>query len=250
MEDTSKKRKKILKSHDGNKCLTSCNVKGSKYLHPILMTDFESGDNSCAVSSLNTKNTKRIRKIDSWFEKCDPSNNNNSQDVDEIENIMSGFLITAYDLINDVYELKTFDDVIRWLIDNSKKNKLTLARIHNCAWKVYGMKHDEITNLVTSYYYNLSLSDWLPGFIDDVKKEYSFNLIINKNYHPTSLSDIIKNEFYTHNFFTRTLQKYIYSYEDQWHRIDQHFTHIKSFVFSTLVDEINNKFTDNTLIPT
>lgn len=257
--------KKIpLKSMYGRRCLTKCHPKGEIYLHPVLLTAIWEENNSCAIEPVHSKDAAYVKINEMiWADTCRIEDNNLFQIPNELESILSSFYFSPRDFLSSVYDIYSFDDAIYWTIENDYLPFDTIKRVHNCAWKVYGSKIEELSNNVIEYYYNISRTYWLKDYAHVIQNDYSFDFVsqyktpdITDSY--IAIYDILYSKFYTYDFFSSALKRYVYEFENKWDLVESHYGQIKKYIFSQLVDNIennlsskrtsnNNKFSTNNI---
>lgn len=238
-----------LKSTHGRRCLTKCYPKGEVYLHPILLDIINSHNiDSCAIDPVHTRETN-IAKLDNmiWIDNCKTDDNKLFRPPNELDSMLLSFYFNPSDFLSSVYNLHSFDQVIYWTLDNDYLPFATIKRVHNCAWKVYGNNIEEITNTVIEYYYDISKSYWLREYTTIIENDYSFNIVsdeYDKSDDQTSeeiVYDIILANYYSYDFFSSSIKRYVYEYEDKWDIIISHYDNIKKYILSQLIERIKNK---------
>ena len=129
----------------------------------------------------------------------------------------------------------------------------TVKRVHNCAWKVYGNKIEELSSTVTDYYFEISRTYWLKDYTKIIQNDYSFDFVSKKPMENITggideTYDILYLKFYTYEFFTSVIKRYVYEYEDKWELIESHYLNFKKYVFNQLVEHIEeNKSSNNSV---
>lgn len=237
-----------LKSVSGRRCLSKCYAKGETYLHPVLLTGVaDNNNNSCAIDPVHSKDPQYFKEYDMILaDKCRLEDNKIFQPPDELESILLSFYFNPNDFLESIYELHSFDQVIYWTLENDHLPFDTIKRVHNCAWKVFGNKIEELSGGVLEYYYELAKEHWLKDYINIIQNKYSFDFIYGKGRQndPSSGTDmynIMLNNYFTYEFFVTALKRYVYEYQDKWEIIESHYGHIKKYIFYQLVENIENK---------
>jgi hypothetical protein len=249
------KKKLPLKSIQGYRCLTRCYQKGVEYLHPVLLTGVRDNKNdSCAIEPItkiggpdNEETTGPYKEV--IHKQCKLEDNNIYQHPDELESILSSFSFNPTVFLANIYGLNSFDGVIYWTLENDFLPFDTIKRVHNCAWKAFGYKLSEISNTVLEYYYDIAKDKWLQDYVYMIRNKYSFNWTLDHNTDKPKATnaiddiyEIILEKFFTYHFFTGTIKRYIYEYQNDWEYIDSHYGHIKNFVFKQLIHNIDQYF--------
>lgn len=243
------KEKMPLKSINGRRCLSRCYPRGSVYLHPvILQTISDSTKNSCAVDPVYSKDAENYPGYDLIFvDKCRIEDNKTHQEPNELESILLSFYFNPSDFLVEIYGLNTFDQVIYWTLENDHLPTNTIKRVHNCAWRVYGDKIDELSGNVLDYYYDIAKLHWLRDYAKIIKNKYSFDVITKKSVAQVTDSgpdneiyQILSKTFFSYEFFVKAIKRYVYEHQDQWESIDSHYSLIKKYILASLVERIDD----------
>ncbi|BCS83205.1 hypothetical protein QLL95_gp0918 [Cotonvirus japonicus] len=242
-----------LKSVYGRKCISKCYPKKHVYLHPLLLTGISDAYNeSCAIAPAHT-NDPRYYKGHTliYADICKVSDNKDHVLPNELDNILLTFNFYPNDFLSGVYNLHSFDDVIYWTLENDFLPFNTIKRVHDCSWKVYGNKLDNLSKGVLNYYYDISKNYWLKDYVVSFEKTYSFNfsesdkIKIIESSDDANISDtfeeiydIIVSKFYDYDSFVKFIEKYILKYSDTWNFIDSHYDYLKKFIYDSLSEHI------------
>ncbi|MEM0354082.1 MAG: hypothetical protein QXW79_00735 [Thermoplasmata archaeon] len=232
----------FLKSINGRRCLSRCYPKDTTYLHPIFLTGISSQMDTCAIDPIYSKDSQYYGMI--VADKCNLDDNKKYKIPSELESILVAFHFNPYDFLTGIYGLHSFDEVIRWTLENDYLPIDTIKRVHNCAWKVFGKDLEEISNIVIEYYYDISKTYWLKNYTKIIQKKYSFDLV--KNIGSVSntfeeIYEIVLSKIFTFPFFTSCIKKYIKKNKNQWDTIHSHYDKIKKYVFQLLIKNIESK---------
>ena len=186
------KQKLPLKSINGRRCLTKCYSKGETYLHPILLTGVaDRATNSCAIDPVHSKDPQYRRENDMIFaDICKIEDNNIYQPPDELESMLSSFYFNPRDFLASIYGLHSFDQVIYWTLENDYLPFNTIKRVHNCSWKVFGNKIEELSTGVFEYYYDISKTYWLKDYVNIIQKNIH-SISLQKNHRATTMKFMI-----------------------------------------------------------
>lgn len=210
------------------------------YLHPILLTP---------STQKFTNKSEKYRFNDRYQNKMFATNSNTDSIIlkniiDEKNIIISSFSFDAEIFLNNIYGLKSFDDVINWSIDNEHIPFNTHYRIHNCAWRAFGKDVSVLTINVFNYYYEKIKNEWLHEYTNEIFKKYADYLqknvskkIINKN----TLYEYIVGEYFTYNFLVSVLKQYINENQSKWYTIQSHYYLIKKFIYDSILQKIDIK---------
>lgn len=244
IKEGNKDEKYPLKSINGRRCLTKCEPKGVTYLHPILLTGVKDLTyNTCAVAPVHSKEPEYYKENDMILaDKCRLEDNTLYSLPNELDSILLSFYFNPRDFLVSIYGLQSFDEVIYWTLENDYLPFDTIKRVHNCAWKAFGNRMEEITNNVLEYYYDLAKEYWLHDYAKTIQKNYSFEFIVPKD--PAKLANsteeiyqVLLENIFTYSFFVTNLKKYIYKYQDKWETIESHYDNIKKYIFEKLVEK-------------
>jgi hypothetical protein len=241
-----------LKSISGRRCLTKCYPKGEAYFHPVYLTGIiNKVDNSCAIDPIPSMEPQH-QEEDGMLtvDACRLADNKIYQPPDELESTLLSFYFNPRDFLANIYSLYSFDQVIYWTLENDYLPFDTVKRVHNCAWKVFGNKIEELSTGVLEYYFDISKTHWLRDYVKIIQNEYSFNLVTEKSTDKisnafTETYNIIASRFYTYTFFINALKRYVYEFQDQWELIKSHYGNIKKYIFVQLIEHIENKLDEN-----
>jgi hypothetical protein len=227
-----------LKSTQGRTCVSKCHEKDVSYFHPVILSAISNKfRNSCAIYPVYVRND--MHELDMIFDdECRVEDNKDHQLPDELDSVLLSFNFNPKDFLVGVYDLKSFDDVIYWTLENKDLPFNTIKRVHNCAWKAYGNKFKYLSGEVLEYYYDLAKIHWLRDYINEIRKRYSFE--ITSRISPSNeLYDVILNRYFDYDFFVQALKDYIENNAKQWDKIVSHYGGIKNFVFDKLIGLID-----------
>ena len=252
IKQTNLKENKIendlpLKSVNGRRCLTKCYSKGETYVHPTLLTSiFDSLEDSCAVYPVHSQDPEYYKEYNMIIgDKCRLTDNNTYRLPDELESFLLSFYFDPSDFLAGIYELYTFDKVIYWTLENDYLPSDTIKRIHNCAWRTFGNKIEELSSNVLEYYYDIAKINWLKDYVMIIQNQYSFDLNFSKSVNIESTSDeiydILKFNFFTYDFFVKSIHKYVQQHQKKWDKIYLHYGLIKKFILNKLIEHIRSK---------
>lgn len=239
-----------LKTVTGRRCLTKCYPKSVSYLHPVLLVDvLDRDNNSCAIDPVQDSNNLSKFEYGMIFsDKCNLENNNTFKPPNELESILLSFTMEPEYFLANIYDLHSFDQVIYWTIENDYLPFDTIKRVHNCAWKVYGNKVENLSNNILEYYYDICINYWAKDYAKSIEKKYSFNIFSRRasrnNEYTDSVQliyDIIVNDIITYDFFVTMIKRYVYEYQDKWHLIDSKLFYklIKIYIYQQLLEYLN-----------
>nr|AEX62725.1 hypothetical protein mv_L520 [Moumouvirus Monve] len=237
-----------LRSINGRKCLTKCYPKGTTYFHPILLTGVaEISKDSCAIEPVHTKNPIYFRENDIIYaDTCNLDDNKTHIIPNELESVLLSFYFNPGDFLSGIYNLHTFDDVIYWTLENDYLPFNTIKRVHDCAWKFFGPKFNNLSSTVLEYYYNISKTYWLREYSEKLQNNYSINLISDDNLKTQDLDNlsdefynIISAKIYNYNYFIELIKKYFDEFTDKWDMVKSHYTNLKKFIFEQIKNNIS-----------
>lgn len=242
---SDREEKLPLKSINGRRCLSKCYPKGATYLHPIFLTGITNQVTSyCAIDPVYSKDPQYQGMI--LADVCRMEDNNIYQTPDELESLLLNFYFNPYDFLTNIYGLYSFDDVIYWTLDNDHLPFDTIKRVHNCAWRVFGGKLEELSTNVLEYYYDISKTYWLKDYTKYIQNNYSFDLVTKDKTADDAFKEIyeiLSTKFYTYEFFVNTVKRYIHEHRDKWDHIHSHYGNLKKYILDRLVEQLN-KMTD------
>ena len=231
-----------LKSINGRRCLSKCHPKGATYLHPTFLTEITTNVDSCAIDPIYSKEAEYQGMISA--DACRLDDNRIFQPPDELESMLLTFYFNPYDFLTTIYGLNSFEEVIYWTLENDYLPFDTIKRIHNCAWKVFGNRPEELSTTVFEYYYDIAKMHWLRDYAELIEKKYSFDLTTNKINVGNAIDEIysiLLSKFFNYNFFISAIKRYIYEYQDQWEEIYSHYGNLKKYIFDQLINYIEKE---------
>ncbi len=232
-----------LRALNGDKCLTKCYPKEHPYLHPIILTKIRAPNkNSCAIDP------KVGTEYYYDYGICRLEDNLTYKIPSEKESILLNFYFNPHEFLADIYDLHSFSEVINWTIENSLSHFETIKRVHNAAWKAYGSKLENISEMVIRFYYGIAKNNWMKDYLDLIEKKYSFDILaISKTTRVDSIfkaHDIIISNFFSEDFFAQIIKKYVDTFKDKWIQIESHYGNLKKFTYKCLIKNIQYKSND------
>ena len=234
-----------LQSINGRRCLSKCYPAREEYFHPVILTGVrDKTNNTCAIQPIPSKNPDYYREHEMIYaDICRLEDNSIYKQPNELESILLSFYFNPRDFLVSIYNLRSFDEVIYWTLENDHLPFDTVLRVHNCAWKVFGSSVEELTTNVLEYYYDICKTYWVKDYIPSIEKNYSFDNVSNSDSEAdTTANDEISNiilNILTYEFFVKIIHKYVYEYQDKWDLLDSQYSHIKKYVYRQLVGHIN-----------
>jgi hypothetical protein len=248
-------KKLPLKSIHGRRCLTKCYPKGKYLLHPIFLQTFSGLEHDiCAIDPIYLKGSAKDEDPLQFgldiVDKCNMEDNEKYQEPDELRNLLLTFNFDPVTFLANIYNLKSFDDVIYWTLENDHLPFDTIKRVHNCAWRIFGNDLQKISTNVYEYYRELTLVKWIKDFVKEIEKNYEFNIILenrtneldNKN---NSISDskqlkdfIIKN-FLRYDDFEALIKKFVKDNQKDWDSIESYYGNLKNYIYRYVVKKLN-----------
>lgn len=173
--DMFKRDKLPLKSINNRRCLTKCYPKNEHYLHPTILDVIRDDKITCAIDPVYGKDRNIL-----YNDVCRLEDNKTYEPPNELESILLNFYFDPRDFLINIYNLYSFDEVIYWTLENSDLPFDTIKRVHNCAWKAYGNKIEDLSDYVLDYYYNLAKNNWMTDYIKLLKNKYSFSVSLDE----------------------------------------------------------------------
>ena len=177
-----------------------------------------------------------------YADRCRLEDNNIYRAPNELESILASFYFNPRDFLENIYNIKSFDEAIYWTLENDYLPFDTIKRINNCAWRVYGSNIEELSTQVQEYYYDISKEHWMWDYIKVIRNKYSFDFVTNKKSNVDTadqeIYDLILRKYYTYDFFLDTLKRFVYEYQDEWDTINSYYRLLKNFIFERLVKKI------------
>jgi len=250
--DNITKEKLPLKSTHGHRCLTKCYPKGTTLVHPVILTGIKNKiDNYCAIDPIYRREFEGNKLVTEkelgmvFIDACKLEDNKIYEPPNELESMLLSFYFNPREFLSQIYDLFSFDAVIYWTLTNDYLPFDTIKRIHNCAWKAYGNKIEELSNKVIEYYYDMAKNRWLHDYVKIIQNKYSFSATFDKKLKLSSTLDEIYNiisvEFFDYIFFNNAIKRYVYQYQDKWDSIESHYGKLKDYIFQQLIEHIEQK---------
>lgn len=246
-----------LKSNNDRKCLTKCYPKGKTYLHPVLLTAIADTVNksTCAINPAYAKDVpeafskllKNNNKPEQtnyynliYVDECNLENNNIYKLPDELESILLSYYFNPNDFVENIYGLHSFVDVIDWTLENDYLPFNTIKRIHNCAWRIYGNKEENLPDQVVEYYYYISKNHWMRDYSRFLlEKSTDIKTIDLYKYDSVDkLTKYINENYYDYNYFTDIMTTYMATRRDNWADIESYYGNLKKYIFGELIIKI------------
>jgi len=263
------KSKRIpLRSKTGQICITDCKEKNEPFVHPVTLEYIKENRNVCAI--FPTQEPIKIPQSDSqllyvdtsrpWImDSCNVDDNDKYFKPDEIKMMLLTFNFDAVAFLKNVYNIKSFEDSIKWTLENNKLPFDTIKRVHDCTWSVYGKNMENIPIIVYQYYYEIAVNKWLNIYRRAIEEKYSFDIVKGKTAsldfysraqttlnnkdanisRSDKLSDAILTKILTYDKFIETIKKYILSRQENWEEIISHYESIKDYVFHYITEELD-----------
>ena len=239
--------KRPLKSINNRRCLTQCNGINQTYFHPIILTGVAGYMyNTCAIDPVY--DVKKGNMI--YTDICNLEDNSKYELPTELGAIFLNFDFHYRDFLSNMYGLNSFDQVIYWTLENDYLPFDTIKRVHNCAWKAYGLKVENLSDKVFEYYYELIQTHWIVNYYNILNQKYIFREMIDGKLSITrnvtgehvsaseKLFELIIFYYFNYSFFIRVIKRYLKVYKNVWDDIDSHYVNLKKFCFKYLVHNI------------
>lgn len=232
-----------LKTINNRRCLTKCYDKGKVFFHPINLVPIKSNHKGvCATDPYYSGNNNNDPTGTlNLYDYCRLEDNETYNPPNESTLILLSFTFDPKYFLEYFYGLKSFDQVIRWTLENDNLPSLTIYRIHDCAWKVFGKNIDALTYQVLEYYYEKSKNDWLKYYVDVIQNEYSFELIKDiddKLSEKNQIYKLLLDNFYTYKFFVTCIKKYVFENQNTWGKNQSHFSNLKRYIRDCLIKKL------------
>lgn len=234
MSESKKNKKKIpLRSRTGEICVTKCKEKNELFIHPITFQGIRKDYNVCAIFptqyNLPITDPSSILNIDA----CNIEDNEKFSTPSEVKMSLLTFNFDPIGFLKNVYQIHSFDDTIKWTLENNKFPFETIRRVHDCTWKVYGKNLENMTSIVYKYYYEIASNRWLKDYLIQLKEQFSFDIVEGK------LKDAITSNILTYDNFVMVIKKCITENQEKWLEIVSHYRFIKKYVYDWIVEELN-----------
>jgi hypothetical protein len=242
-----------LKSINNRRCLTECNPANTIYFHPIILTGVvDPMYNTCGIDPVYDIKGDEMKYTDA----CRLEDNSKFELPTELSAIFMNFDFHYRDFLANMYGLHSFDQVIFWTMENDYLPFDTIKRVHNCAWKAYGNKIENLSDKVFEYYYDLIKRFWIKDYYKILSKKFSFHVTNDNRIRVTKvkpgtntstddrLYEMIVFYYFNYSYFIRVLKKYLKTYQAVWDDVDSHYGNLKKFCFKYLVANVKKAVKD------
>ncbi len=253
MSKTNNKTKKNpLRSKTGEICVTGCKEKNELFVHPVTLHDIRRDYNVCAIFPTQTlpqsDPTDLSYRVN--IDACNIGDNDKFDTPDEIQMFLLTFNFDPRVFLKNIYNIQSFEDTIKWTLENNKFPFETIKRVHSCAWKVYGKNLENITTIIYKYYYEIASKRWLKSFIQQIEQKYSFDIInrdvtsdnatvMNATVTNATVSDAILSDILTYDNFVTIIKKCNTENQEIWADIVSHYDFIKDYVYQYIIKALN-----------
>lgn len=172
---------------------------------------------------------------------CEKNMENNINSNNETEwMLLRREVVTPKMLLTYIYHLNTFEEVIKWTTENEKLPFNTILRVHDCAWKVYGISTE--SNLVIDFYYDLFMEHWIKDFILVIQSIYSIEVFKEKNkeYKHDDISyfyTILTESIMTYGDFARCVEHI--SNKTKYGIFDSPYYMLKQHILDNIISKLN-----------
>lgn len=230
-----------LKSINGRKCITKCYKKGKLFIHPVILQLMLATDKDvCAINPVPSRDPLYDAI---YVDYCKLSDDETYELPNELESLLSSFHFSPLDFLENLYNIYSFDDAIKWTLENDYLPFDTIKRVQNCSWRVFGLISGEVSGMVIDYYFDIARHHWIKDYAILVEKDYSFSIklddMVNNARH--EVESIIYRDFLTYDFFVNCIKNYIDDYTDKWEMVNSHYASIKKYIFNKLVESMEKK---------
>lgn len=238
----------ILKSVGDKKCLTKCYPKQIPFIHPVTL-EITKGRNTdvCAVNpeyqyktSLSKNNAKYQRLI---YDQCNLDDNTKKILPNVIESLLLQNTFDTLEFLNKIYEIYSFDEIIKWTVNNDHLPRNTVKRIHNCGWQVFANteanKTKYLTMRVYHYYYDMFKSRWIKDCIRNIEKNYSFIISLDKN---ITLENIILTKYINLENTVEWINKFIKHHTKNWYNVINYYDRIRQSCIDSVIDKVKHDY--------
>ena len=234
-------KKTLLRSKTGEICITKCKEKNEQFVHPLTLQSIKENRNLCAIFPTQKpviipKSDSQLLYIDAtnpWvIDECDTGDNDKYYAPDEIKMFLLTSNFDPGTFLKNIYNIKSFEDTIKWTLENNKFPFETIRRVHDCAWKVHGKNMENIPIIVYKYYYEIATNKWLNDYLSVIEQKYSFDIVNGK------ISEAILTNILTYDNFIAIIKKYVSSEQDKWENIISHYSYIKNYVLNFVIEEL------------
>ena len=240
--------KKYSKSTSGHQCIGPCVSKNKKIIHPITLETITDKDNSfCPVAGYEVINDKTNKKEIKYTDKCYGIQTDNINNNEQIMNVLIPYLdFDVKHFLVMFYNLRSYEEGIAWINDNTSYPINTRERIFNCILISYGNTIDIIDNRTGEFVLELFKKKFIENLYERFKKYVYIDLLsgsvkIKENtQQDTDDNKKIKLEFMYKNYINiNEINKYLYKYfrerKKEWANIKNHIESIlENYILYTI----------------
>lgn len=228
------KSKKLVKTIHNDTCITKCIPPLTTYLHPLTLELININNNTCATYQISKKENEEEKNNENV---CKLKDNDDNIFYNEKELILSPYNLNNEDFLLNVYNIKSFDDVIKWSEENNYIVNNTFKRINKCAWSAYGLKQEIITLQVIKYYYIFFIKNWMNTFMEKIKNDYEFQILNDSE----DVKMMIVDNYISLDDFDKIITSFINEYRDKWDIINDHFALLNNYIYQKIISKLKQK---------
>lgn len=243
------KIKKYPVSVNNIKCIGPCYPKGTTITHPITL-------------QLITNHTISFCPTDAWYDEKNKRTRFEAECylTDKYEQHSPEFSITdptfqfnCDQFLKLYYDIYTFEDASDWVSTNTYYPILSLLRIIDCAWSVYGYSITIISEQLIDFYIMVIKKKWINDIYPKISK-YLFTstnkISFKENTGDSEKHKIEKINFFmqkiiTRQFIYKILQSYIDIHKSNWDDIGSHNKTIKDYLIKNIINKIKITINDS-----
>ncbi|RYE14795.1 MAG: hypothetical protein EOP34_05490 [Rickettsiales bacterium] len=228
----------FLKSELNRKCLTSCYPKDFEFIHPITLDVIQGSRGSvCAVNPEYRYKSAQGDVERLIYDRCSIDDNTKMMLPNISESLLLQNTFDTDEFLKTVYNLHSFDDIIKWTVSNDNLSYNTVKRIHNCGWKVYGKS--DLTLKVYDYYHNMFKNKWVKDCVKILERKYSLNIVLDKN---TTLETLIISKYINIDNSINFINKFIHKNLKNWLDITNYYDKIRESCITNIIQLIKADF--------
>lgn len=237
----------ILKSTGDRKCLTKCNAKQVSFIHPTTLDIIQGRTTSiCAVNpeyryKTQLKDNATYQRL--IYDQCNLDDNNNKILPNIIESLLLQNTFDTLEFLNKIYNLYSFDDIIKWTVSNDYMPNNTIKRVHNCGWQVFvngktnDTKHPTIK--VYDYYFNMFKTKWIKNCIKKLEKEYSLNILLNND---NTLENLLTSKYINLDTTIKFISSFIKYNTKEWSNLENYYSKIRNYCIDSIIEQVKNDY--------
>lgn len=237
-------KKKFPISTGNKECIGPCYPKNKYIMHPNTLQYVTNIDNPfCPVEPYYNNKTKKYEQVDICLVQS------KLEDIDqnqiELSFLVPTFQFSCEHFLKIYYDIFSFEGAVDYITQNIKDPIFTNFRIIDCAWKIYGLKIDLISEELIDLYMYFIKKTWVKHIYSNIYNYITVkeDIFLEKNTDDADFKKIEKINYIIKKICTRqmiftVIQEYLYENKSNWNDIVDHNELIKEHLVKHIMDKI------------